>query len=203
MPASIILQLVYPLAKGIGARWVWSRGRRYRVYMKLDPVKVTWIIAQKETGALNSEIARGMGVSERRVQSLWSATKGEIGFISSSTSTISRQDTLEILFVQYLILDVAEGTSRVRFGCSGVLVLLSLLVLLPRFVLWDYLTQQDGYRTSDIEDQVYIVRKGHVSLYRLLLDSEFFLNHFNLSLKTGRVWVDFQQSSITLVYLWL
>jgi putative transposase len=78
--ASVILKLVHPLAKGIGARWVWSRGRRYRVYMKLDPVKVAWIITQKETGALNSEIARAMGVSERRVQRLWSVYRatGEV-----------------------------------------------------------------------------------------------------------------------------
>jgi putative transposase len=41
--------------------------------MKLDPVKVEWIIRQKEEGALNSEIARAMGVSVRRVQKLWSA----------------------------------------------------------------------------------------------------------------------------------
>jgi putative transposase len=48
--------------------------------MKLDPVKVAWIITQKETGALNSEIARAMGVSERRVQRLWSVYRatGEV-----------------------------------------------------------------------------------------------------------------------------
>jgi len=41
--------------------------------MKLDPVKVAWIIRQKEIGVLNSEIACAMNVSERRVQRLWSA----------------------------------------------------------------------------------------------------------------------------------
>jgi putative transposase len=48
--------------------------------MKLDPVKVAWIVAQKETGALNSEIARAMDVSERRVQRLWSVYRatGEV-----------------------------------------------------------------------------------------------------------------------------
>jgi putative transposase len=65
--------LVHPLAKQIGARWVWSRGRRYRVYMKLDPVKVEWIIRQKENGTSNREIASAMGISKRRVQKLWSA----------------------------------------------------------------------------------------------------------------------------------
>src|SRR2546426_11152473 len=70
--ASVILKLVHPLAKGIGARWVWSRGRRYLVYMKLDPVKVAWIIRRKEAGAPNSAIASAMSVSERRVQSIWS-----------------------------------------------------------------------------------------------------------------------------------
>ena len=48
--------------------------------MKLNPVKVEWIIRQKESGALNSEIARAMDVSERRVQSLWSVYRatGEV-----------------------------------------------------------------------------------------------------------------------------
>ena len=41
--------------------------------MKLDPLKVAWIIRQKEAGALNPEIAGAMNVSERRVQTLWSA----------------------------------------------------------------------------------------------------------------------------------
>jgi len=36
----VILKLVHPLAREIGARWVWRRGRRYLVYMKLDPEKV-------------------------------------------------------------------------------------------------------------------------------------------------------------------
>lgn len=72
MNGSVILKLLHPLAKSIGARWVWSRGRRYCVYMKLDPVKVAWIVRQKETGAPNSAIAGAMNVSERRVQSLWS-----------------------------------------------------------------------------------------------------------------------------------
>jgi putative transposase len=48
--------------------------------MKLDPVKVTWIIRQKEVGARNREIAQAVDVSERRVQGLWSAYRatGEI-----------------------------------------------------------------------------------------------------------------------------
>src|ERR1700686_370075 len=72
MSYSVILKLVHPLVKEIGARWVWSRGRRYRVYMKLDPVRVEWIIRQKENGATNSVIASSMGVSVRRVQRLYS-----------------------------------------------------------------------------------------------------------------------------------
>ena len=65
--------MVHPLAIRIRARWVWSRGRRYLVYVKLDPVKVAWIIRQKENGARNETIARSMGVSVRRVQSLYSS----------------------------------------------------------------------------------------------------------------------------------
>jgi putative transposase len=40
--------------------------------MKLDPVKVEWIIRQKENGTKNSVIASSMGVSVRRVQRLYS-----------------------------------------------------------------------------------------------------------------------------------
>ncbi len=70
--ASVILQLVYPLASRIRARWVWSRGRRYRVYMKLDPVKVAWIIREKEKRRLtNRVIADRMGVSPVWVKKLW------------------------------------------------------------------------------------------------------------------------------------
>src|SRR2546428_4881805 len=70
---SIILKLVHPLAQTTGARWVWSRGIRYHIYMKLDPVKVEWILRQKEKGVRNRTIAGSMNVSVRRVQELWSA----------------------------------------------------------------------------------------------------------------------------------
>lgn len=70
---SIILKLVHPLAKTVGAKWVWARGRRYHIYMKLDPVKVEWIVRQKGKGARNATIAASMKVSVRRVQELWSA----------------------------------------------------------------------------------------------------------------------------------
>src|SRR3990170_8426771 len=63
---SVILKLVHPLANAVGGRWIWSRGRRYWVYVKLDPVKVAWIIRQKENGARNSVIAGTMKVSVRR-----------------------------------------------------------------------------------------------------------------------------------------
>ncbi|MGH9919711.1 MAG: DDE-type integrase/transposase/recombinase [Nitrososphaerales archaeon] len=48
--------------------------------MKLDPVKVLWIIRQREMGARVRDVARAMDVSERRVQELWSTYKasGEI-----------------------------------------------------------------------------------------------------------------------------
>jgi putative transposase len=69
----VILKLVHPLASRIRARWVWSRGRRYLVYVKLDPVKVAWIIRQGEIGVENDAIARSVGVSVRRVQELYSS----------------------------------------------------------------------------------------------------------------------------------
>jgi putative transposase len=72
---SVILKLVHPLATRIRARWVWSRGRRHLVYVKLDPVKVAWIIREKENGARNETIASSMNVSVRRVQELYSSYK--------------------------------------------------------------------------------------------------------------------------------
>ena len=47
-------KLAYPLVSRIRAWWVWSKGYRYFVYMKLDPVKVEWIVRQKEEGALTN-----------------------------------------------------------------------------------------------------------------------------------------------------
>ncbi|MDG7013775.1 MAG: hypothetical protein JRN46_06085 [Nitrososphaerota archaeon] len=48
--------------------------------MKLDPVKVEWIVRQKEKGTRNATIAESMKVSVRRVQMLWSLyrAKGEV-----------------------------------------------------------------------------------------------------------------------------
>jgi len=70
--SSVILQLVYPLVDRIRARWIWSRGGRYLVYGKLDPVKVAWIIHEKEKGEVtNLVIAQRMGVSEIWVMKLW------------------------------------------------------------------------------------------------------------------------------------
>ncbi|MFN3654854.1 MAG: DDE-type integrase/transposase/recombinase, partial [Candidatus Nitrosotenuis sp.] len=39
---------------------------------KLDPVKISWIIRQKQKGAPNKTIAEAMNVSQRWVQVLWS-----------------------------------------------------------------------------------------------------------------------------------
>lgn len=50
-----------------------GQGKRYHVYMKLDPVKVEWIVRQKEKGIRNATIAGSMKVCVRRVQRLWSA----------------------------------------------------------------------------------------------------------------------------------
>jgi transposase len=67
-----ILQLVYPLVSRIRARWIWSKGERYLVYGKLDPVKVAWIIREKEKGeSTNQIISERMGVSKVWVMKLW------------------------------------------------------------------------------------------------------------------------------------
>ena len=69
---SIFLKLVYPLVNSIRARWIWNRGKRYFVHGKLDPVKVAWIIGEKEKHILTTvEIAGRMGVSSVWVKKLW------------------------------------------------------------------------------------------------------------------------------------
>jgi putative transposase len=61
-----------PIVNRIRARWIWSRGERYLVYGKLDPVKVAWIIREKEKGELaNQIIAERMGISQIWVTKLW------------------------------------------------------------------------------------------------------------------------------------
>ena len=77
-PISIILKLVYPLVSRIGARWIWSRGERCLVIGKLDPVKVAWIIREKERRQLtNRVIAERMGVSAIWVLKLWRRYRAE------------------------------------------------------------------------------------------------------------------------------
>src|SRR5271157_3411546 len=69
---SIIPKLVHPLVRRLRLRWIWSRGRRYAVYMKLDPTKVEWIVRQREKGERNDAVASAMKVSIRRVQEIFS-----------------------------------------------------------------------------------------------------------------------------------
>ncbi|MGI0047735.1 MAG: hypothetical protein ACREBB_11200, partial [Nitrosotalea sp.] len=40
----------HPLTGRIRSHWVLSRGKRYHVMAKLDPVKISWIIRQKQNG---------------------------------------------------------------------------------------------------------------------------------------------------------
>jgi hypothetical protein len=55
-----------------------EQGRRYLVYVKLDPVKVAWIIRQKEGDCMGKEaIANSMNLSVRRVQRLYSLYKNK------------------------------------------------------------------------------------------------------------------------------
>jgi hypothetical protein len=48
------MELACPLGRRIRARWVWNKGYRYFVCVKLDSVKVEWIVRQKEEGALTN-----------------------------------------------------------------------------------------------------------------------------------------------------
>jgi len=59
-----------------------EQGRRYLVYVNLDPVKVAWITRQKENDVRNSVIACAMKVSVRRVQRLYSVYRAT-GLINS------------------------------------------------------------------------------------------------------------------------
>jgi transposase len=69
---SIILKLAHPLTRRLGSRFVWSRGKRYHIMAKLDPIKIAWIIRQKENGMPNQQIANSMKVSIRWIQKLHS-----------------------------------------------------------------------------------------------------------------------------------
>ena len=70
--ASIFLKLAYPLVNRIRARWIWTRGSRFFIYGKLDPVKVARIIREKEKHQLTTQvIAERMGVSSVWVKKLW------------------------------------------------------------------------------------------------------------------------------------
>jgi putative transposase len=60
------------LVDKIRARWIWTRGSRFFIYGKLDPVKVAWIIREKERHQLTTRtIAERMGVSSVWVKKLW------------------------------------------------------------------------------------------------------------------------------------
>ena len=68
---SLIRKSVRYLRCELGRRYVWNRGRRYRIVAKLDPVKVQYVIRQKETGRSTKEVAQEMKVSGRWVQKLY------------------------------------------------------------------------------------------------------------------------------------
>lgn len=69
---SVIPKLLHPLLKSIGARWIWSKGRRYLIHGKLDPSKIAWIIREKGKNELTSRIiAERASVSHRWVKELW------------------------------------------------------------------------------------------------------------------------------------
>ena len=69
----IILKLIHPLSRD--QEQGWYKGRRYYILAKLDPVKISWIIKQKQKGTPNHVIAETMKISQRWVQVLWSRYK--------------------------------------------------------------------------------------------------------------------------------
>ncbi len=69
---SIILKLVHPIISRLKSQYVWNRGKNHRIMQKLDPIKVSWIIRQKENGMKNADVASSMKISTRWVQKLYS-----------------------------------------------------------------------------------------------------------------------------------
>jgi len=78
---SIILKSLHPLVNGARAKWMWSRGRRSLIYMKLDPVKVKRIVREKG-GTKNALIAGFINVSVRKVLGFCSVLKSHRDHLS-------------------------------------------------------------------------------------------------------------------------
>ena len=83
---SIILKSISCLGHELGKRYVWNKGKRYKIIAKLDPVKIRYIIQQKELGRSTKEIVAEMKVSGRWVQKLYARYRktGEIPSLKNS-----------------------------------------------------------------------------------------------------------------------
>lgn len=64
------LEITSFLANSIRKRWAWSRERCQLVYVKLDSVRVEWIIRKKDNGAKIALIESLMRISVRRCKTL-------------------------------------------------------------------------------------------------------------------------------------
>ena len=80
---SIFLKLVYPLVSKIRARWIWTRGSRFFIYGKLDPVKVAWISEKEKHQFTTRTIAERMGVSSVWVKKLCGGIGLMVGYLNS------------------------------------------------------------------------------------------------------------------------
>jgi transposase len=68
-----------------------DRGKRYHVMAKLDPVKIAWIIRQKQNGMHNQKIAHAMDVSARWIQKLCSRFNSTGAIPSKSKWDITKE----------------------------------------------------------------------------------------------------------------
>ncbi len=113
---SVVLKLLHSVANRLRARWVWSRGKRYFVIAKLDPVKIVWIIRQKQQGVETAIIAAQMNVSTRWVYYyLWRQYRTTSAIPSSKKPGRPRKEITKITEIQIQEV-VVEAFTKYKLG---------------------------------------------------------------------------------------
>ena len=80
---------------------------------KLDPVKISWIIRQKENGAKNADVAHSMNISTRWVQKLYSQYRN-----SENIPVLGKPGRLKRIITEEMR-EAAESAFE-KFKCSAV-----------------------------------------------------------------------------------
>lgn len=110
---SIILKLVHPIISRLKSRYVWNRDKNHLVMQKLDSIKVSWIIRQKENGMKNADIANSMKISTRWVQKLYSRYRN-----SGNIPVLRRPGRPKIIITEEMKC-IVESTFK-KFRCCAV-----------------------------------------------------------------------------------